>query len=119
MHTQIRTMKVRDLKVDPLAEDLARSAAMRPYMNYYEAVVKNDHQGAEDAAQQIKHLPLEQRYIWRIMSALKWGLSDFDFKTVKLDLPHLSDEERHEMVQDLEVNLIQLRTMLDALNCRD
>jgi hypothetical protein len=119
MHTQIRTVKVMDLKGDPLAVDLAGSAAMRPYMNYYEAVVKNDHQAAEDATQQIKHLPLEQRYIWRIMSALKWGLCDFDSKTVKLDLPHLSDEERHEMVQDLEVCFIQLRTMLEALNCRD
>jgi len=108
-----------DLKADALAVDLAGSAAMRPYMNYYEAVVRNDDQAAEEAAQQIKHLPLEQRYIWRIMSALKWGLSDFDSKTVKLDLPYLSDEERHEMVQNLEVCLTQLYTMLNALNCRD
>src|SRR5262249_19617225 len=119
MHTQIRPVNVMDLNADTLAVDLAGSAGMRPYMNYYEAVVRNDHQAAEDAAQRIKHLRLEGRYIWRIMSALKWGLSDFDSKTVKLDLQHLSDEERYEMVQDLEVCLTQLRTMLNALNCRD
>jgi hypothetical protein len=113
MHTQISPVK------DALAVDLAESAAMRPYMNYYEAVVRNNDRAADNAAQQIKHLPLEQRYIWRIMSALKWGLSDFDSKTIKLDLPHLSGEERHEMVQDLEVCLTQLSTMLEALNCRD
>jgi hypothetical protein len=36
-----------DLKGDPLAVDLAGSAATRPYMNYYEAVVRNDHQATE------------------------------------------------------------------------
>jgi hypothetical protein len=34
-------------------------------------------QGLEEAVAEIGHLPLEQRYVWRILPALKWGFADF------------------------------------------
>jgi len=36
-----------------------------------------------------EYLPLEKRYTWRVFSALKWALADFEDEYVGLDLPHI------------------------------
>jgi hypothetical protein len=58
------------------AEELIDSAMMRPYVQLAEAVVT--HQGIKEAIAEIARLPLEQRCLWQVLSALKWGFADFD-----------------------------------------
>jgi len=113
---RIETVKLKNLITTPLGEDLTRSEAMRPYMNRYRALLGKDSQALEAAEAVIKDLPLQQRYIWRVISALDWGLADFDSNTVKLDLPHISDDLKKEMAQKVEMGLIQLQILLDTLD---
>jgi hypothetical protein len=69
----IKYVPIKDLRQEPGAEELASSAEMRPYIEFAMAVMK----GADPTPQleTIRQLPLEKRYVWRIVSALKWGFS--------------------------------------------
>jgi len=57
--------------MEPEAEDLIASAAMQPYMNLARAVM--GHKDVGPAIEKITALPLEERYTWRVASALKWA----------------------------------------------
>jgi hypothetical protein len=62
----------------------------------------------QDSGAIIKNLPLEQRYIWRVLRALESGFADFDSYSIKLDLPHLDDVLKREMIEELTLRLQQL-----------
>src|SRR5450755_4348375 len=56
------------------AHDLVRSEKMRPYLELLKA-----HIGGQDTAlylAALAELPLEERYVWRVISALKWAFCD-------------------------------------------
>lgn len=112
MEHEIRWIKTKDLQADPVANELANSEAMRPYMDYHVAALSNDPQAAQNAVAIIKGLPVEKRYIWRVVSTLKWALADFDSNTLKLDLPHLPEGRRLEIIQELQIRLYQLNKMV-------
>ena len=64
-----------DLKMEPGAEDLLDSPALKPYMDLALAVM--GHKDVGPAIKEITALPLEKRYTWRVASALKWAFADF------------------------------------------
>ena len=103
---------LKELKIDPLAQELVRSEQSRPYMDYWMRAYSNDTAGVESALQVLQDLPLEKRYTWRVVSALKWGLADFDDECVKLDLPHIPEEKRAEMLKELQIRFLQLEMLL-------
>ena len=72
----IRQIPIRDLKIDPTAEDLMDSPAMKPYFNFAQAVI--GHKDTGPAINEIMALPLEKRYTWRVASALKWAFADLE-----------------------------------------
>jgi hypothetical protein len=104
----IRRIKIKDLKVTPLGEELVNSEAMRPYLSYAIAELTVSAQAMQDSGAIIKNLPLEQRYIWRVLRALESGFADFDSYSIKLDLPHLDDVLKREMIEELTLRLQQL-----------
>jgi hypothetical protein len=108
-------MKFKDIKTDPIGDALARSEESRPYVNYYDAVLMSGQTARDEALKVIRELPLEKRYIWRVLSALKWGLADFDSENLKLDLPYLSPAERSEMLGELQIRAQQLSILIDKL----
>lgn len=58
---------------------------MRPYIEFMAAIYSSkDEKASQIAAEKIKALPLEKRYIWRIVQALDWGFADFDSETVRI-----------------------------------
>jgi hypothetical protein len=59
---------LKDLHVEPGAEDLVESPAMRPYVNFALAMMQE--LGLGPAKKEIAALPLEERYVWRVASAL-------------------------------------------------
>src|SRR6266566_3604654 len=87
-----RYLPIRDLKMEPEAEDLLESAAMEPYMNLALAMMGGKDTGA--AIEELTALPLEKRYVWRVASALKWAFADFDTVTVEADRQTVSPEGR-------------------------
>ena len=105
---------MKEIKIDPLAEELVRSEQARPYMDYFMTAYGNDAAGVESALQVLRDLPLERRYTWRVFSALKWGLADFDDECVKLDLPHIPEKARAEMTKELQIRFLQLEMLLNV-----
>jgi hypothetical protein len=103
-----------EIRIDPLAQELVRSEHARPYMDYWMKAYSNDAAGVESALQVLRDLPLEKRYTWRVFSALKWALADFDDECVKLDLPHIPETKRAEMVKELQVRFLQLEMLLQV-----
>ena len=86
--TITKRMRAKDLKAEDGASELAGSPAMKPYIDLFGAVVLGqDPQPFRDA---LARIPLEQRYVWRVLSALKWAFADFDSHTVEVDLGTLS-----------------------------
>jgi hypothetical protein len=73
------------------AEELTNSPKMRPYLNYYKAAFKGE--STEAALQAIADVPLQDRYLWRIASALKWAFADFDRVTAELDVRTMNNED--------------------------
>jgi hypothetical protein len=56
---------------------------MKPYLEFIKAVIQ-DHDPAPEL-DTIRHLPLERQYVWRVASALKWGLADCESLSVEAD----------------------------------
>lgn len=103
---------LKEIAIDPLAQELVRSEQARPYTNYFMKAYSNDAAGIESALQVLRDLPLEKRYTWRVFSALKWAFADFDDECVKLDLPHIPETKRVEMLKELQIRSLQLEMLL-------
>jgi hypothetical protein len=77
-----KVVSIRELEFEEGAEELTDSAMMEPYVRLAEAVIT--HEGIREAIAEIAGLPLEQRYLWRVLSALKWGFADSIMSTSPL-----------------------------------
>ena len=99
---------LKDIAIDPLAQELVRSEEARPYTDYFMKAYSKDAAGVQSALETLRDLPLEKRYTWRVFSALKWAFADFDDECVRLDLPHIPEPKRAQMVTELEIRLQQL-----------
>src|SRR5690242_5855160 len=109
----IEQIPVRDLKMEPGAEELLESSAMKPYVKLAVAVM--GHKDPGPAVEEIASLPLEQRYTWRVASALKWAFADFDNLCVEIDRDTLSPEDREKVLEVLRHRPIQFCIFLKAL----
>ena len=69
----VKRIPLKDLRIEPGAEDLVESPAMRPYVKFALAMMRQGDLGP--AKQEIATLPLEERYVWRVASGLKWALT--------------------------------------------
>jgi len=69
----IERIPIKDLRQEDGAHELATSPDMKPYLKFIKAVMQTHDPAPELDA--IRQLPLEKRYVWRVASALKWGLA--------------------------------------------
>jgi hypothetical protein len=109
----IKQVPIRDLKIDPTAEDLIDSPAMEPYLKLALAVM--GHKDVGPAVEEITALPLGKRYTWRVASALKWAFADFENLNVVADRRTLSQEDLDTLVDLLRIRPIQFCMFLAAL----
>jgi hypothetical protein len=65
-----KQLPIRDLKMEPGAEDMIDSPALEPYVKLALAVM--GHKDIGPAVEEITALPLEKSCTWRVASALKW-----------------------------------------------
>jgi hypothetical protein len=107
---------LKEIESDPLAHELATSQRTQPYLDCLIKAYRNNAVGLEAALQVVRDLPLEERYTWRVLSALKWAFADFEDEYVGLDLPHIPEPTRSEMAKELELRLQQLRMLLETLH---
>ena len=78
-----KIVDAQDVKFEDGVEELLNSPPMKPYGKYILARVTGADPTA--AARTIAELPLQERYVWRIASALKWGFADFEDWSVDID----------------------------------
>lgn len=108
-----KQVPVRDLKIDPAAEDLMESPAMKPYAKLALAVM--GHKDPRPPVEEITALPLEKRYTWRVASALKWAFADFENLSVVADRRTLSQVDLDKLVDLLSVRPLQFCMFFAAL----
>jgi hypothetical protein len=77
------------------------------------AVMQN--QDPRPVLDEIAALPLEDRYVWRIASALKWAFADFDSSVVMADRKTLRREDWVTLTDLLKVRPTQFCLFLAGL----
>jgi len=95
---------------DGVAE-LLQSENMRPYIRLH--VAASDGQRTIEQLLEFCDIPLEKRYLWRIVSALKWAFVDYDSVSVVLDRTTLSSDDVATCRRDLQPSR---QSVLPALN---
>jgi hypothetical protein len=109
----IKRIPIHQLRQEPGAYELATSPDMRPYLEFIKAVIQ-DHDASPEL-EAIRQLPLEKRYVWRVASALKWGLADCESLSVDADKQTLTPEELAIVMGLLKFRPMQLALVLKGL----
>ena len=110
---KIQNVPISELKFEPGAQELVRSERMKPYLALLKARIGG--QDADPHLAALAALPLEERYVWRVISALKWAFCDLETESVTADLHTLSEEDLKKVVESLTLRATQFCVFLDAL----
>jgi len=108
----IRMIPVSKIVMEEGAEELMSSPDMQPYIKLAGAVMTGS--GIQAALQQIAQLPLEKRYLWRIVRALHWAFADWDDVSVAADLKTLPLESLQKIEKLLRFRPAQFCSFLKA-----
>ena len=109
----IKRISINQLRQESGALELATSPDMKPYLEFIKAVIQ-DHDPAPEL-EAIRQLPLEKRYVWRVASALKWGLADCESMSVEADRQTLTPEDFAKVMELLKFRPMQLALVLKVL----
>lgn len=106
-------VRMTELKPEDGAEELANSQNMQPYLRLALAVAEK--QALNKAIADLAALPLEQRYIWRVVSALKWAFADYDSLNIVADCKTLSPEQLNAIDDLVKNRPVQFCLFISAL----
>ena len=109
----IKRIPIKELRQEDGAHELATSPDMKPYLSFAKAVIQ-DHDPAPEL-ETIRQLPLEKRYVWRVASALKWGLADCESLSAEADRQTLTPEDFAKVMELLKFRPMQLAIVLKTL----
>lgn len=101
------------LRAESGSEELVNSESMKPYMELLMAEMGGRDTSRAFAA--LAALPLEQRYVWRVISALKWGLCDLETENVAADVATLSEQDLKSITEPLALRAMQFSLFVKAL----
>jgi hypothetical protein len=110
---KITSLPISEIHSETGAQDLVRSERMKPYLAFLKAQMGGQDTGPYLAA--LAALPLEDRYVWRVISALKWAFCDLDTENAIADLNTLSEEDLKKVVEPLSLRAIQFCLFVNAL----
>lgn len=103
----------RQIKIDPVGDELTHSEEMKPYLDVFVASMTG--QGIKAALQRVAALKLNERYVWRVASALDWAFADSDAETAQLDWQLMSEEDRADVSDMLKFRVVQSAYFIRAL----
>ena len=112
-HRRPEVIPVSAIRTEEGAQELLRSPEAQPYIRLAQAVVAG--KDTEPALQEISALPLEKRYLWRVVSALKWAFVDIDDVSIEADRDTLSREDLEKVVGLVRRRPTQFCIFLSAL----
>jgi hypothetical protein len=110
---KITSLPISEIHSEAGAQDLVRSEKMKPYLAFLRAQMGG--QDTEPYLAALAALPLEDRYVWRVISALKWAFCDLDTENAIADLNTLSEEDLKKVVEPLSLRAIQFCLFVNAL----
>ena len=110
---KISSLPTSEIHSEVGAEELVRSERMKPYLAFLKANMSG--QDTEPYLAALAALPLEARYVWRVISALKWAFCDLDTESALADLHTLSEEDLKKVVEPLSLRAIQFCLFVNAL----
>jgi hypothetical protein len=110
---KISRIPISELHSEDGAQELVCSEKMKPYLAILKAQMSV--QDTEPYLAALAALPLEERYVWRVVSALKWAFCDLDTETAIVDLHTLSEADLKKVVDPLSLRAIQFCMFVNAL----
>ena len=110
---KISRLPISEIHSEDGAQELVRSEKMKPYLALMKAQIAG--QDTEPYLAALAALPLEERYVWRVMSALKWAFCDLDTENAIADLHTLSEDDLKKVLEPLSLRAIQFCLFVNAL----
>jgi hypothetical protein len=108
-----KTILLAELRTEQGSRELVQSESMKPYLDILMAEMKGEDTSKDLAALAV--VPLEQRYVWRVISALKWGLCDLETENVAADIATLSVQDLKIVAEPLALRAMQFSLFVKAL----
>jgi len=110
---KIGSLPISEIHSEDGAQELVRSEKMKPYLALLKAQMSG--QDTEPYLAALAALPLEERYVWRVISALKWAFCDLETENAIADFRTLSEEDRVRVVEPLTLRATQFCLFINAL----
>ena len=110
---KINSLPISEIHSEDGVQELVRSEKMKPYLAILKAQMSG--QDTEPHLAALAALPLEERYVWRVMSALKWAFCDLDTENAIADLHTLSEDDLKKVLEPLSLRAIQFCLFVNAL----
>lgn len=110
---KITMLPVSEIRTEAGSDELVRSERMRPYLALLTAKMEGQDTAPFLAA--LAAVPLEDRYVWRVMSALKWAFCDLETESATADLHTLSTDDLKTVTEPLALRAIQFCLFVKAL----
>ena len=110
---RINSLPISDIHSEDGAQELVRSERMKPYLALMKAQIGG--QDTEPYLAALAALPLEERYAWRVISALKCAFCDLDTENAIADFHTLSEEDRVRVAEPLTLRATQFCLFVNAL----
>ena len=110
---KIMRLPTSEIHAEAGAQELVSSERMKPYLAFLKAQMSGEDTEPHLAA--LAALPLEERYVWRVMSALKWAFCDLDTENAIADLHTLSEGDLKKVLEPLSLRAIQFCLFVNAL----
>ena len=104
------SIPISSIRVEDGANELVRSEKMRSYLELLKAQI-----GGQDTApfvEALAALPLEDRYSWRVTSALKWAFCDLETENLIADIETLSGADIKKLIEPLQMRALQFSIFL-------
>jgi hypothetical protein len=110
---KISRLPISEIQFEEGAQELIRSEKMKPYLALLKAQIGG--QDTEPFLTTLAALPLEERYVWRVISALKWAFCDLETENAIADFRTLSEEDRVRVAEPLTLRATQFCLFINAL----
>jgi hypothetical protein len=110
---EITNLPISELHFEAGAQELVSSERMKPYLALLKAQMGG--QDTEPYLAALAALPLEERYVWRVVSALKWAFCDLETESAIADVRTLPGEDLKKVVEPLTLRAIQFCLFVNAL----
>jgi hypothetical protein len=108
-----KRVPLHELEMESGSQELLSSPGMEPYMKLAVAVMGG--RDLDEAIEGISGLPLEKRYAWRVVSALKWAFADFETLNVAADRQTLPPEDLKQLAEELKFRSLQFCLFVGGL----